>query len=402
MPALSRRASFWLVGAMILLFFLASAVPSPLYVVYQQEWRFSATTLTLVFAVYVLALLAALLTVGGLSDFIGRRPVLVGALALEAGSMVLFLAADSVTWLYAARVVQGVATGAAAGTLSAALADLAPPSRPRNGALLNAVAPAIGLAFGALISGLVLDHVSSPTDLLFTVLVGVFVALSLSALVLPGIDQRRPGALASLRPRVAIPPRVRGAFLVVTPALVASWALGGLYLSLGGSIAVGILGLHQHVSGGLVIFTLTGMGALTGLVLNRWTPERVMTLGCWALIVGLGLTLVALDTTSTALFFVGTAIAGIGFGASFQGAFRTLTVLALPEERAELFASLFTVSYIAFSVPAIVAGLAITQYGLRPVANAYAGVVIALSLIALASYELRRRAAARRAALVTA
>jgi MFS family permease len=402
MPTLSRRASFWLVGTMILLFFLASAVPSPLYVVYQQEWRFSATTLTLVFAVYVIALLASLLTVGGLSDFIGRRPVLVGALALEAASMVLFLAADSVTWLYAARVVQGNATGAAAGTLSAALADLAPPSRPRNGALVNAVAPAVGLAFGALLSGLVLDHVASPTDLLFTVLVGVFVALSLAALLLPGVDERRPGALASLRPRVAIPKRVRGAFLVVTPALIASWALGGLYLSLGGSIAVGILGLHQHVSGGLVIFTLTGMGAITGLVLNTWTPERVMTVGCWALVSGLGLTLVALDTTSIPLFFAGTAIAGIGFGASFQGAFRTLTVLAEPEERAELFASLFTVCYIAFSIPAIIAGLAISHYGLRPVANVYAGVVIALSLTALASYELRRRAQVRRERLVTA
>jgi MFS family permease len=396
MPTLSRRVAFWLIGLTTLTFFLASAAPSPLYVVYQAKWDFSATTLTTVFAVYVVALLVALLTVGGVSDFIGRKPVLAVALVLEAGSMVLFLAADSVVWLFAARTLQGVATGAAAGALSAALVDFSPPGKPRVGALVNSIVPGSGLAVGALAAGIVVQDVPSPTTVLFAVLVGAFAVLAALVLLLPETEARRPGALRSLRPQVSLPRRIRGPFLVVTPSLLASWALGGLYLSLGPSLAAGVLDLPSHVTGGLVIFTLTGMGALTAFVLRDWGPERTMLTGCWALMGGLALTLVALNTTSTALFFAGTAIAGVGFGASFQGAFRTLTVLAAPEERAELFATLYTVSYLAFSLPAIAAGFAITQFGLRPTANVYAAVVIVLAFAALAGFGLRRRSEGRR------
>ena len=111
-------------------FFAASSVPTPLYLVYQARWHFSASTLTLIFAVYAAALLLTLLTVGALSDFLGRRRVLAAALVVELLSMVAFIGADGVGWLLAARAVQGVATGAAAGALSAAVADLAPPERP--------------------------------------------------------------------------------------------------------------------------------------------------------------------------------------------------------------------------------------------------------------------------------
>jgi MFS family permease len=125
-----RHVGFWVLAATLVTFFAASSVPTPLYLVYQAKWHFSAITLTLIFAVYAAALLLTLLTAGGLSDFIGRRRVLAGALVVELLSMAAFIAADGVGWLLAARAVQGVATGAAAGALSAAVADLAPPERP--------------------------------------------------------------------------------------------------------------------------------------------------------------------------------------------------------------------------------------------------------------------------------
>lgn len=232
-PRIARPVHFWLVAAVLLLFMASGSAPSPLYVVYQEEWRFPATTLTAVFAVYAVALLASLLTVGSVSDFVGRRPVLVAALVVQTAGMVLFLLADGVAGLMLARVVQGLATGAALGTISAALIDLEPPRQPGRGSLLNSVSPPVGLTFGAIGSGLLVQYAPAPTTLVFVVLAVGFLALAAAVVFLPETVARRPGAVASLRPRIAVPPEGRRAFWRTTPALVATWSLGGLYLSLG-------------------------------------------------------------------------------------------------------------------------------------------------------------------------
>jgi len=281
-------AAFWTLGAILLAFLFAASAPSPLYVVYQARWGFSAATLTTVFAVYALALLIALVTVGALSDYVGRRPVLAAALLVEALSMVLFIAADGVGWLLAARAVQGLATGAATGAISAYLIDLQSVRNPRLGALVNSTAPSVGLATGALGSGLLVQFAPAPTALVFAVLVVAFAAALLGVALMPETARRRPGAVASLRPRVSVPRRIRPDFLVVTPCLVATWALGGLYLSLGPSLAAGVLHIQSHLIGGLVIFALAGMGVVGSLALRDGAPRRVMVVGSVVLSRGRG------------------------------------------------------------------------------------------------------------------
>jgi MFS family permease len=238
---LPRPVAFWLVGAALGVFLFAASAPSPLYVVYQAEFAFSGITLTSVFAVYVVALLATLLFTGSLSDAVGRRPVLIGAMLVEIAAMALFVVARDVTWLFAARIVQGVATGAATGALSASLIDLGPARNPSLGPLVNSVVPGAGLAVGALGTGLLVQYAPAPTQLVFFLLVG---ALTLA--VLGTLAMREPLAnpsrgSAPLRPRVGVPREARGRFAGAAPSLVATWALGGLYLSLGPSVAVGIL-----------------------------------------------------------------------------------------------------------------------------------------------------------------
>jgi MFS family permease len=380
-----RRRHFWLVAAVLLLFMAAGSAPSPLYVVYQSEWHFAATTLTAVFAVYALALLLALLTIGSLSDFIGRRPVLVAGLVLQAAGMGLFLLADGVAGLVLARVVQGLATGAVLGTISAALIDFEPAGRPGRGALFNSLAPPAGLAIGGLGSGLLVQYAPAPTSLVFALLGLGFLVLAGGIAFLPETVFRRPGAVASLRPRIAVPPRGRSIFWRTAPALVATWSLGGLYLSLGPSLAADILDLHNHLVGGLVVAVLNVAAALTVLSVQRRPAPHLLLAGCLVLAVGAGITLGSLALTSVPGFFLGSAVSGIGFGAAFLGAFRTLSALALPEERAELFAAVYVVSYLAFSVPAVLAGFAASTYGLRATTTVYGLGVIALTLFVVSA-----------------
>ncbi len=382
---------FWLVATVLLLFMAAGSAPSPLYVVYQAEWHFAATTLTAVFAVYALALLIALLTIGSISDFVGRRPVLAASLVLQAAGMGLFLLADGVSGLVLARIVQGLATGAALGTISAALVDLEPAGRPGRGALFNSLSPPIGLAIGALGSGLLVQYAPAPTSLVFVLLGLGFLALAGSVAFLPETVARRPGALASLRPQIAVPPSGRRTFWRTAPALVATWSLGGLYLSLGPSLAADVLDLHNHLVGGLVVAVLNVAAALTVLAVQHRPAPSLLLSGCLVLAAGAAVTLISLATGSVPGFFVGSAVAGVGFGATFLGAFRTLSSLARPQERAELFAAVYVVSYLAFSVPAVLAGLATSAYGLRPTATVYGLVVIALTLVVVVGRPTGRR-----------
>ena len=394
---LSRPAAFGAITAIFVLFAAASSAPSPLYVVYQQQWGFSATTLTVVFAVYVLALIGSLVVVGALSDHVGRRPVLAAAIALEAVALVLFITAGDVTILLAARVAQGIATGAALTTLGATLVDLNPPHAPGRAGVVNGVAPVGGLALGALGCGALVQYAPAPTHLVFALLL---LGMGLAGIVvarMPETSARRPGGLASLAPRLGVPARLRGDVYALVPILVASWALGGLYLSLGPSVAASIFGLTNHLIGGLVVTLLCGTGAVTAFALRAWPARRVLTTGAVLLTAGTALTLAGLEGHAVALAAAGTVLAGIGFGASALACFGTLARLAAPEERGELFSVAYVIAYLAFSLPAVLAGFASTYAGLHATALVYGLGVVALSLTALAAQRVRAARAAQAA-----
>lgn len=386
---LSQPAAFAAITAIFVLFAAAASAPSPLYVVYQQEWGFSSTTLTLVFAVYVLALIVSLLVLGALSDHVGRRPVLAAAIALEAVALVAFIAAGDVPVLILARVMQGFATGAALTTLGATLVDLNPPHAPGRAGVVNGIAPIGGLAVGALGCGALVQFAPAPTRFVYALLLAGMGLAALVVAAMPETSARRPGGLASLAPRLGVPARLRPDVLALVPILVASWALGGLYLSLGPSVAASLFGLSSHLIGGLVVTLLCGTGAVAAFALRAWRPDRILAVGAILLTAGMALTLAGVEAHNVTLAGAGTVVAGIGFGASALACFGTLARLAAPAERGELFAVAYVVAYLAFSLPAVLAGLASTSFGLHATALVYGLAVAVLSLTALGAQRTR-------------
>ncbi|MFE9674334.1 MFS transporter [Streptomyces sp. NPDC006259] len=393
---LSRPAAFAALAVVFVLFMAASSAPSPLYVVYQQRWGFSATTLTTVFAVYVLGMIAALLVLGALSDHLGRRPVLLSALVLEAVSMTLFLTADDIAVLLAARVVQGIATGAAMTALGAALVDLNPAHAPHRAGVVTGAAPTFGLGLGALGCGILVEYGPHPTRLVYALLLAGLALAAVLLLALPETVRRRPGAARSLQPRLRVAPHLRADLLGLVPILVASWALGGLYLSLGPSVAVGLFGLSSHVVGGLVVTLLTVPASLTALALRTWPTARTLTLGASLLLAGTVVALAGVLEHSLITAALGTLVAGIGFGGSALASFGTLARMAAPSERGELLSVAFVISYLSFSVPAVIAGTAATHTGLHDTFVAYAATVAFLSALALVAQGLRTHRTPRR------
>jgi MFS family permease len=389
---LSLPLAFGATTAIFVLFAAAASAPTPLYVVYQRAWGFSTTTLTVIFAVYVFGLIASLLVLGGISDHVGRRPVLAAAIALEAVAFVLFFIAGDVTVLLVARIAQGIATGMAFSTLGATLVDLNPPHSPGRAGLINGVAPISGLALGALGCGALVQYAPAPTHLVFALLLAGAGIAGVAVSRMPETSTRRPGAIASLVPVLGIPARLRPDVYALVPIIVASWALGGLYLSLGPSVAVGLFGLKNHLIGGFVVTLLCGAGALTALVLRTWPMNRVLGISAVALSAGTALTLAGVEAHMVALAAAGTVVAGVGFGASALATFGTLARIAGPGERSELLAVALVIAYLAFSLPAVAAGFASTSVGLHPTMVFYSSGVVALGLIALAAQGMRSRA----------
>ncbi len=388
-----RTRTFAAVTAIVVLFLAASSAPSPLYVVYQQQWGFTAWVLTAVFAVYVVGLLASLLVVGALSDHVGRRPVLAGAIGLEAVALVLFLVAGDVVVLSVARLLQGIATGAAISTLGAALVDLEPAHARGRAGVVNSVAPLAGLALGALGCGALVEFGPAPTRLVYALLIGGMVLAAVIVARMPETSARRPGAVASLRPRVGVPARLRPEVVPVVPVMVASWALGGLYLSLGPSVTAGLLGVRSHLVGGVVVTLLCGVGAITAFLLRSRPAPALLAPAAALLGLGTLVTLAGVAADLVALCAAGTVVAGVGFGAAGLATFGTFARIAEPHERGALFAVAFVISYLAFSVPAVLAGFAGTAFGLRATTEVYALAVVVITAVALVLRLSRLRAA---------
>lgn len=391
---LSRPVAFVAIAAISVSFLAASAAPSPLYVVYQQKWGFSPIMLTVVFAVYVVGLMAALLILGAMSDHVGRRPVLAASIVLEAAALVLFLTAGNVTGLLVARLVQGIATGAATTTLAATLVDLDPPHAPGRAGMVNGITPISGLALGALGCGALVQFAPAPTHLIYALLLGLMVLSALVVAAMPETSALRAGALASLSPRLGVPARLRPDLLALTPIIVASWALGGLYLSLGPSVAADLFGLANHLVGGLVVTLLCGVGAAAVLLLRGRPTGQVLSVGSGLLALGTALTLAGIAAHNVVPAIAGTMVAGIGFGASTLSMFGTLARISTPSERGELFAVGYLIAYFAFSAPAVAAGFATTVVGLRPTTVVYAIAVIVVSIAALVAARRRGRSPA--------
>jgi MFS family permease len=236
-PALPTGVSFWAVAGITFLALAANTAASPLYRVYQARFGFSATVLTLLFTVYVVAVLVTLLFLGSASDYVGRRAVMLAGLAAVASG--LFLVAHALWVLFAARALQGAAMGLISGAASAAQLDLRPDSRVTP--LVSSTAPSAGLAIGALGGSALAQYAPAPTRLIWWLLGGGFIIGIAIVLAMPEPGTPRPGMVSSLRPHAGVPPEARREFAAAVPCLVAVWALGGFYLALGPSLAAQLL-----------------------------------------------------------------------------------------------------------------------------------------------------------------
>ena len=389
-PRLGHRSAFALLASAALTLLASSSAPTPLYATYQAKWGFSDLTVTVIFAVYAVAVLASLLVFGSLSDHIGRKPLLIAGLGGQVLVMLIFAFAGNLDVLLAARVLQGLATGAALGAIGAGLVDL----HPAHGPVANASALMAGTASGSLLSALFVQLLPAPTELVYLFLSGVFALQAAGVALIAETSTRVPGVRRALSPKLELPADVRGALLIATPVLIAVWTLGGFYASLGPSLADLVAGSHSMILGGAALFLLAGSGSVTVLAFHQVEARRFALLGALAIMVGSALLLAGIAARSLPLFALGIFPAGAGFGAGFQGGLRTVVARAEPHQRSGVISVVYVISYLSLGLPAVLAGLLVVHSSLSQVGEELgAGVIVLATLTAAGlAWSLRREA----------
>jgi MFS family permease len=375
------RHEYWLAIALLGLLFAVSAAPSPLYSVYQERWHFSSAILTAVFAVYSGTVMLALNLFGAMSDTLGRRRLVVAGLVLVFGALVLFALARNVVWVLAARALQGFGVGTASVALAATIVDSRSTSATDAAATASTVASTLAMAIGSLVAGLFVEYVADARVSLFVVLAAL-VALSLAAAGrIPDRERavaRSAGASRTFRVRV---PRERWTrFALYGAGLAVAWAVGGLYLSLGPSISESVSHGGSRLDSAIAVVILGGVGSGTTFFTRRWSERRLISTGTPPLVAGLLLVVAACLIRSDPLFLAGSAVLASGWGLVNIGTYRALIALSEEGRRAELVAAIYLVSYIAFSVPILLAGVASDHFGLRSTTVVFGIATAAISL----------------------
>lgn len=378
-PQLNERTTLILHTATLMSFMAAASAPAPLYQIYQRLWHFSPVILTLIFATYAFLLLLSLVIVGSLSDFIGRRPVILLAISLQILSMGLFLFAADISMLFLARAIQGMATALAVSSVGAALLDLSKTTGP----IINSIAPMLGMALGAITACLVLQYSAIPLQHIFIILISIYTIELLLTFFSRESAIKRSGVLASLKPKIAVPSAAKFALISISPINIALWMLSGFFLSLMPSLLAQAFHIQSAWLNGLTFCAMTLSGAIGILLLRQSASTFILRFGTISLILGTSILLVGINSINMPILFLGACIAGLGFGTSFMGAIRVVMPLARPEERAGLMATFYVESYLAFSIPAIIAGFMVKEVGLIISSNIYISAIILLSIIEL-------------------
>jgi MFS family permease len=389
----SRRhhgLGFWAVALTYLILAAFTTVPSPLYGVYQARDGFSEFMVTVIYAAYALGVIGALALAGHLSDWFGRRRLLIPAASLTVASAIVFLLWESVPGLLVARVLAGISIGIASSTATAYLAELHARHRPEaSGTRPQVTATTVnmgGLGVGALAAGLLAQWAGRP----LTVPYVVFLVAAVLAVVAVAVSpETRPAVKPRPRyrpQRASVPPEARGEYYASALSTFIVFSAMGLFAGLSGLFLVVALHHPSHALAGATLFAVFAAAVIAQLATVSWPLRRALAAGMALMVLGLAVVVTAvwLSTPSLALFILGGAVTGAGGGAIFKGTVGTVIRISPPESRAEALTGLYLAGFVGLSLPIVGAGVALAE-GVSPNVTILAfAIAIAIGIVASA------------------
>jgi MFS family permease len=391
-PSARNRFGFWVVVFAFATAMAFTTVPTPLWSLYAQRDRFSSLTVTIVFAVYAVAVALSLFLVGHLSDSHGRRRVLMPALLLEILAGVVFVVWPSLPGLLLARVLSGLGIGAVTATATAWLSELGG-ADSRRAQIVATGANLGGLGLGGLISGALAQWDGDALLVPFVVFTAALLLAWLALLAAPETRRRQSPRPRYRVQRISVPAASRGRFFGAALAAGITFAVLGLLTSLAPSFLAETLHQPGHLLAGAVSFAVFATAALTQTLVASRTTQQLLAAAIPAVLAGLGLLTLAvwLPSPSFGVFLAGDIVVGAGSGLMFKGAIATVAEISSQEHRAEALAGLFLACYLGLAGPVIGLG-ALTQIASTRVSLLVFAGLLGLGILAATPALLGRRA----------
>jgi len=379
----SRRIGFLLAAFVFVVGMFGTTLPTPLYPLFQEKYGFGELLVTVIFSIYAFGVIGGLLLFGALSDELGRKPVLALGLAFGAGSALIFSLTNVLEPIYLARVLSGLSAGIFNGTATAFLVDLAPRGNRRLATLVAVTVNLGGLGLGTLVAGLLADHASEPLRLPFVVNLAL-IGLGAVALALTPETVERRETRFKLQ-GLSVPEEVRGVFTQAAAAGFGIFAVAGVYSSVAPAFLARDLGETSHTLAGALV-TILFFASIGGqLVVPLLNERTALIAGCACVIVGVGLTALALGVESLTALIAGSVVVGLGQGVVIAAGLAAINQRAPVERRGETASAFFVVMYVGLSIPVIGVGVAAYHYGLREAGIAFSIAVAALVGVVLVS-----------------
>ncbi|HEY2833308.1 MAG TPA: MFS transporter [Sporichthyaceae bacterium] len=390
-----------LVGLILFVIMTSATVPSALYALWAADYGFGPLTITVIFSIYVAGVVFGLMGLGGWSDALGRRPMLLAAVAACAVSDVGYLFSRNLPTLIAARLVSGLATGLIAGTATATMVDLAPPHLRVRASMTALAANMGGLTAGPVVGGVFAEYCPEPLHLVYAV--HLIVLALVVAVPLFAVPSRPRNREVSLRPiGLMVPPEVRADFWPAAMGGGLGFAVGGLLNTVAGLYLGHLAGIHNPFLAGLMIAPCFGVIAVGQLLSPRLPGRSRLPLCCAGLIFSCVLILAALAFTQTELLVISGPVVGVATGLAIGHGMSSINEHCPAEHRGATNSTFFAVMYVGLSVPVIGAGVAMHQIGLRAGGEIFSAVVavVIVGIGAVLLAGLTRPVAARPSSVV--
>jgi MFS family permease len=380
-----RTAATGAVAAMIGVLFAGSTVVTPLYIIYKQQFGFSQISLTLIYAVYVVGNLTALLLFGRLSDQIGRRPVAALSMGLAIASAIVFLFAHGIASLYVGRILSGLAIGIGAGTGTAWLAELITDESKSRATVIATSANFTGLGVGALVAGLLAEYAAWPLQLPYVVyLLTLLLVAALVWFARETVLQPRPSMQdVSIAPRVSVPPAIRAQFIAPAVTGFGAMALVGFYAALAPTVLADQLHVTNHAIAGAIFLELAVVVAGAIVVTQSLSSRAAMLLALALMLPSVALLLAAQLTGSMLVLVIATATCAVAGGLGYRGSLQVANQIATQDRRAEIVSSYFICVFAGNALPVIGVGVISTLAGPIAASLAFAATITAFALLAL-------------------
>lgn len=335
---------------------------SPLFPLYQEQYRLSSLQISILFAMYAIFLLPSLLIVSSRGSNWGLKRVLRISILLSILATLLFMASQQAWLVYGARLLEGIAYGTFTGTAVAFLLKQTSKEKSGKAILLSGMAVSFGFGLGPALAGLIIEYLHlMPLRAPFWLLTVLLLSAGISLETLQDEDfqarkERRRSAQASISLGVSNDIKPHFWSFSALPVFTL-FTLNGTVLSLIPSFVKNVIHTSNLAVSGLLILLLMGGGTMMQMLPLFKQPVVRLRIGIALLACGAWLVVLSGKSESMSLMWIGVLVQALGSGWTFQMSLRLAGELPNASERPKVISTYYFAGYIGFIVPIVGVGL---------------------------------------------